>query len=317
MRMTATRRINLVASLVLALSLVGAIAALYAIDRTPRATVDQQALYLRSSTVLRRLSLGYTGLLADIYWTRAVQYFGDQHEAGTGDFRLLAPLLEVTTELDPKLLPAYQFGANFLAPKPPAGAGLPGAALSLMQYGIAHNPDQWRLYYNLGFLYYTEFKDFAKAAAAFAQGAKLPLTNEFMPILAARMAQHAGEFDTARMLWFTTYQSTKEAPIRQNAVAHLVALQADEDVTRLDQIVDKYRTQTGHLPSTISDLERAGFINGTPIDPKGHPYKLMPDGRIEVQDPQSIFFITKGLPPGMDPPQPPREKRSASEPASK
>jgi hypothetical protein len=33
----------------------------------------------------------------------------------------------------------------------------------------------------------------------------------------------------------------------------------------------------------------------------------MPDGRIEVQNPEKIPFITKGLPPGMSPPQPPRE----------
>ena len=191
MKMSATRRVNLVAIAVLAFSMAGAMATLYAIDRTPRGSVAQDALYLRSSTVLRRLSLGYTGLLADIYWTRAVQYFGQQHHNGSGDFRLLAPLLEVTTELDPRLFPAYDFGANFLAPKPPNGAGLPGSALALMKYGIEHNPGQWRLYYNLGFLYYTELKDYAKAADAFAQGAKLPVTNEFMPILAARMAQHA------------------------------------------------------------------------------------------------------------------------------
>jgi hypothetical protein len=267
--------------------------------------VAQQALYLRSSKVLRRLSLGYTGLLADIYWTRAVQYFGAQHHNGSGDFRLLAPLLEVTTELDPRLFPAYQFGANFLAPKPPSGAGLPGAALSLMKYGVEHNPNEWRLYYNLGFLYYTEFKDYAKAADAFAQGAKLPVTNGFMSILAARMAQHAGEFDTARMLWFTAYQSTKESQIRENAVEHLLALQVDEDVTRLERVVEKYREQTGRLPASIGDLERAGFIHGTPADPKGRPYKLMPDGRIEVQDPKNIYFITKGLPPGAAPPEPP------------
>ena len=164
-----------------------------------------------SPKVLRRLSLGYTGLLADIYWTRAVQYFGEQHHAGSGDFRLLAPLLEVTTELDPNCSLRISLGPTFWLRNRPNGAGLPGAALSLMKYGIAHNPDQWRLYYNLGFLYYTEFKDYAKAADAFSEGAQLPVTNEFMPILAARMAQHAGEFDTARMLWFTTYQSTKEA----------------------------------------------------------------------------------------------------------
>jgi len=302
--MNATRRANLVATAVFLFSMAGAIATLYAIDHTRRGAVAQEALYVRSSTVLRRMSLGYTGLLADIYWTRAVQYFGERHHNGSSDFRLLAPLLEVTTELDPKLLPAYQFGANFLAPKPPYGAGLPGSALFLMKYGIEHNPNQWRLYYNLGFLYYTEFKDYAKAADAFAQGAKLPVTNEFMPILAARMAQHAGEFDTARMLWRTTYESTKDARIRDNAVQHLLALQVDEDVTRLEQVIEKYREQTGRLPSSMGDLERAGFIHGTPADPKGRPYKLMPDGRIEVQDPESIFFITKGLPPGAAPPVP-------------
>ncbi|HMD18246.1 MAG TPA: hypothetical protein VKH18_16385, partial [Terriglobales bacterium] len=263
-----------------------------------------------SPKVLRRLSLGYTGLLADIYWTRAVQYFGEKHRAGSRDYRLLAPLLEVTTELDPRLLPAYQFGANFLAPKPPYGAGLPGAALALTKYGIEHNPDQWRLYYNLGFLYYTELKDYAKAADAFSRGAKLPVTHPFMPVLAARMAEHAGEFDTARMLWHTTYQSTQDPLIRQNAVQHLLALQVDEDVTRLEQAVKKYHEQTGRLPASMSDLERAGLIhlpaNGTPADPNGRPYKLMPDGRIEVQDPGSIYFITKGLPPGVPTPEPAR-----------
>jgi hypothetical protein len=283
----------------------GAMATLHGMDRLRRGATAHEAIYLRSSKVLRRLSLGYTGLLADIYWTRAVQYFGEQHHSGTGDFRLLAPLLEITTELDPKILPAYQFGSTFLAPKPPNGAGLPGAALQLTQYGIEHNPDQWRLYYNLGFLYYTEFKDYPRAANAFTLGSKLPVTNPFMPILAARMAQHAGEFDTARMLWFTTYQSTKDGSIRQNAVEHLLALQVDQDVTRLEEVVNKYHQQSGRLPASMADLERAGFIHGTPADPKGHPYRLMPDGRIEVQNPDELYFITRGLPPGAEPPQPP------------
>jgi hypothetical protein len=114
------------------------------------------------------------------------------------------------------------------------------------------------------------------------------------------------------MLWFTTYQSTKEARIRQNAVDHLLALQVDEDVARLERVVGKYHVQTGRLPASMGDLERAGFIHGTPADPKGRPYKLMPDGRIEVQDPKSIFFITKGLPPGATPPQPPQEAATGS-----
>src|ERR1700690_2862063 len=302
--MSRTRSVYIIATIVLLVSTAGGVALLSRIDRMKVTQPSQQALYIRSPKTLRRLSLGYTGLLADIYWTRAVQYFGEQHHKGSGDFRLLAPLLQVTVELDPHMLPPYQFGANFLGPAPPNGAGLPGDAMNLLQFGIEHNPDQWRLYYNLGFLYFTEFKDYARAADAFERGSKLPITNKFMPILAAKMAQHAGEFDTARMLWYTTYQSTHEAAIKQNAVDHLRALQVDEEVTQLEGVVEKYRLQAGHLPSSMGDLERAGFIRGTPEDPNGHHYKLMPDGRIEVQDPQSILYITKGLPPGMASPTP-------------
>ena len=302
--MNNARRVHVIAATVLLLSMAGGIAVLFAIDRVHMRQETQQTLYIQSPKTLRRLCLGYTGLLADIYWTRAVQYFGEQHHKGSGDFRLLAPLLQVTSELDPEMLPPYQFGANFLGPQPPNGAGRPGEALQLLQYGIAHNPDKWRLYYNLGFLYYTEFKDYPRAAEAFAQGAQLPITNGFMPILAARMAQQGGEFETARILWYSTYQSTKEASIRRNAVDHLRALQVDEQVTQLDGLVAKYRKQTGQFPTSMGDLERAGFIRGTPLDPNGHAYKIMADGRVEVQDPESILYITKGLPPGMSSPMP-------------
>ena len=302
--MTATRRINLVASAVLLSALAGSIVVLYTIDQMQREQSFQDVLYIRSPKMLKRMSLGYTGLLAEIYWTRAVQYFGYQHHIESKDFHLLSPLLEIATQLDPKLLPAYQFGSNFLCPKPPNGAGEPQKALALANYGVEQNPDQWRLYYNLGFLYYTEFKDYARAADAFARGAKLPVTNEFMSILAARMAQHAGEFDTARMLWFTTYQSTKDEQIRRNATDHLRALRVDEDVTQLENIVQRYSRLIGHAPRNMSDVEGAGLIRGTPTDPNGHPYIITTDGRVEVQDPDTILYITKGLPPGHQPPQP-------------
>jgi hypothetical protein len=56
---------------------------------------------------------------------QVVQYFGRKHASYAERFDLLAPLLEITTALDPHLIVAYQFGANFLAPAPPNGAGMP------------------------------------------------------------------------------------------------------------------------------------------------------------------------------------------------
>ena len=129
--MIRSRQITAVGSTVLICSIVSAALLTRAVDRARPTASLQEMLYVSSPKLLKRLSLGYTGLLADIYWTRAVQYFGYQHYEHSTDFHLLAPLLKIAVELDPKLVPAYQFGSNFLSPKPPNGAGEPEKALEL------------------------------------------------------------------------------------------------------------------------------------------------------------------------------------------
>ena len=116
--MNPSRKVNLGATAVLLTAAAASVLTLNTIDRFNTQPEAQQTLYIRSAKALRRMSLGYTGLLADIYWTRAVQYFGYQHNQRSNDFHLLLPLLQVTTELDPRLLPPYQLGATFLAPPP-------------------------------------------------------------------------------------------------------------------------------------------------------------------------------------------------------
>jgi tetratricopeptide (TPR) repeat protein len=261
-------------------------------------------LYVASPRVIKRLSLGYDGLLADIYWTRAVQYFGMRHFLGSSQYPLLGPLLAITTVLDPHLTVAYEFGATFLAPQPPHGAGMPQQAVQLAEYGIRNNPNDWKIYYDLGFICYMELKDYAKAADAFARGAKVPNAHPFLRVMAAQMAQHAGEIQMARMLWVTAYQSTQDRDIRANAAAHLLALQVDEDVTNLEKLVSLYREKTGHWPSGFSELEAAGMLRALPVDPRGHLYLLAPEGRVEVREPDKFPFIEKGAPPGYIPPPP-------------
>jgi tetratricopeptide (TPR) repeat protein len=274
------------------------------VDRMRSGATLQEVLYISSPQALKRLSLGYDGLLADIYWTRAVQYFGNKHFAGSQHYDLLAPLLEITTALDPHLTVAYEFGANFLAPQPPNGAGLPQRAIELSEFGIRNNPNEWRLYYDLGFIYYMELKDYAHAADAFARGSRVPNAHPFLGVMAAQMAQHSGELRMAQMMWATTYQSTQDRNVRANAATHLRALQVEEDVTTLENLVVAYRARTGHLPASFSELQAAGILREIPVDPFGHTYKLTSDGRVEVRTPDDFPFLTKGTPPGYVAPPP-------------
>ncbi len=296
--MKASRQVTVVFSLLL----VGCVAAsallLRRLDRMRTGATLEEVLYISSPKALKKMSLGYDGLLAEIYWTRAVQYFGSKHHEGSHHFDLLAPLLEITTTLDPHLLVAYEYGANFLAPKPPSGGGMPERAIELEEYGIRNNPDEWRLYYNEGFIHYMDLKDYAGAADAFARGSRVPNAHPYLKVLAGSMAQHAGDLHMARLLWNTTYQTTQDKSVRANAAAHLRALQVDEDVTNLEALTGRYQQQTGRFPSSFSELQAAGLLRGTPVDPLGHTYKLMPDGRVEVRAPDDLPFIQKGTPPG-------------------
>lgn len=167
-----------------------------------------ETLYIPSGNMLRRLSLGHEGLLADIYWTRVVQYFGRKRLDRATQFKLLGPLLRITTDLDPQLVIAYRFGAVFLAEKAPGGAGQPQEALQLLRRGIVANPDYWRLWQDLGFIYYWDLKDYASAARVFQTGAKRPGAGVWMKALAATVAARgeryrrcacSGQKSTARL----------------------------------------------------------------------------------------------------------------------
>jgi hypothetical protein len=235
-----------------------------------------------------------------------VQYFGNKHYEGAQKYDLLAPLLDITTALDPQLTVAYEFGANFLAPPPPNGAGMPQRAVQLAEYGVHHNPSDWRIYYDLGFIYYMDLQDPAKAADAFARGSKIPGAHPWLKLLAASMAEHAGEIQTAQLMWTTTYQTTNDPNVRANAATHLRALKVDQDVTELEDLVSNYKAKTGHLPETFPDIAAAGMIRGIPVDPIGKAYKLTPEGRVELSDPDNFPFARKGLPPGYEPPAAPK-----------
>ena len=297
----APRRTALIAASCLLFSLAASVLALRRVDQIrPQAALDD-VLYITSPKLVKRVSLGYDGLMACIYWTRAVQYFGHRHYDLAHSYNQLAPLLEITTTLDPHLLVAYQFGASFLAPAPPNGAGQPDRAIRLIEYGIEHNPDNWQLYDNLGFVYYTELKDYAKAADAFARGSQIPGAHPFLKILAAQMAQHAGELETARMLWTATYENSTNIQIRDNAAEHLRALKVDEDVSQLQSAVTRFGQRSGRLPSSMQELVAAEGLRGIPADPDGYPYKLDSEGRVLVEHPDDFPFVTRGVPPGYKP----------------
>jgi len=238
-----------------------------------------EVLYVPSGRILRRLSLGHEGLLANIYWTRVVQYFGRKRLGRATRFELLGPLLRITTDLDPQLVIAYRFGAIFLAERAPGGAGQPQEALYLLRRGIAANPDYWRLWQDLGFIYYWDLKDYASAARVFQTGGERPGAGVWMKALAATVAAAGGQTQTSRLLWSEIYRQAENESIRRSAQEHLLALQAQDEIEHLNRLLGQYRAKEGRQAHTFPELVVAGFLSALPRDPSGAPYRVGPDGR--------------------------------------
>jgi tetratricopeptide (TPR) repeat protein len=243
---------------------------------------ERDDVLLRSGKLVKLMSLEYAPLLADIYWTRVVQFYGNQHVRGKANLELLWPLLDITTTLDPNLLVAYRFGAVFLSQNKPSGAGRPDLAVQLIQRGIQANPDYWRLYEDLGFVYYFDMKDYQKASEAFLEGSKIPNAQLWMKVMAAKIAAEGESFATSMFLWKDIYESTTDPAVKENALMRLQLLRAQEDCRQIDLLADEYAKRFGRRPARMSELVQAGLLRGIPRDPKGYVYIFGENGKAEL-----------------------------------
>ncbi len=243
---------------------------------------ERDDVLLRSGKLMKVMSLEYAPLLADIYWTRVVQYYGNKHVRGQANLELLWPLLDITTTLDPNLLISYRFGAMFLSQAPPTGAGRPDLAVKLIERGIQTNPDYWRLYEDLGFIYYFDLKDYKKASDAFLEGSKKPNAQLWMKVMAAKVAAEGESLETSVFLWKDIYNTTSDPSVKKNALMHLQLLKVKEDCRRLDLLADEYAKRFGKRPARMGDLVQAGLLRGIPGDPLGFPYIFGEDEKAEL-----------------------------------
>jgi len=255
----------------------------------------EEKLYL-DGPAARRLALSFNGLAADWYWMRSLQYVGgkivnyqDTHEGrsdltslSTLDLRLLPSLLDVTTTLDPQFIAAYEYGAVILPEVKPE------AAVTLLQKGISANPDSWRLYQHLGYIYWQR-KEYDHASEAYAAGSKLPGAPGWVAAMAARMKAERGSRDAAREMYEHLAESSGDNAVKEMVDHQLMRLDWLDDRDVLRKIIGDYRQQTGRCPQSWRELAdrfggtrlRIDLNTGSPVDASQLPYHLT-DGGCDV-----------------------------------
>jgi len=275
------------------------------IDETsPHEVISEETLYFTSGKTLKKMSLGLDGIVADIYWMRTVQYFGGkliENKASlsmnsTREIRrdLLAPYLNIITELDPHQIQAYRFGAIFLPER-----DLP-AAVALLERGIAENPENWRLYQDLGYIYWQE-GEYEKAAEAYERGGQIEGAAWWMRDMAGFMRIKGGSRDTARAV-YSKYAESEDPQIRKQATLRLEQLTALDELDVLNALMTCYREQTGRCPDSfrvlIAELRRNSFdnclsakLNITAKELQERKSSLRINNDLQFVDPEGVAYV--------------------------
>ena len=252
-----------------------------------RPAQDQFATYEEnyvSPETARRMSLGFNGLAADWYWLRSLQYVGRKALAAGGGFKLddlgalglknLGPMLERATTLDPRFIAAYEFGAVVL---PSVDRD---AAVRLLEKGVRENPEEWRLYHNLGYIHW-EAGRYREAGEAYEKGARVAGAPAWMHAMAAQMEANGGGRATAREMYKRLYEEASDAQVKALAASRLMQLVSLDERDAIRRALEEFRARASRCPASwreVAPLLRNMRLrldsSGSPLDPTDVPYVL-------------------------------------------
>jgi tetratricopeptide (TPR) repeat protein len=254
-----------------------------------------ESLYLDGKTA-RRISFGFNGLAADWYWMRSLQYVGRKvlnhndvsiDNLGLLNLKLLAPLLDTATTLDPQFIDPYEYAAIVL---PDINVN---DAIRITKKGIDANPNAWRLYHHLGYIYWQQH-DYQAASEMYGRGAQIEGAPAWMEAMKAKMAADGGSRSTAREIYTRMYEQSTDEKVKEMAGNRLLQLDSLDQRDALRKLFAAYQARTGKCPDSWKEIEPvfralriAVATSGAPLDPSGVPYVLRP-GTCEIDlDPNS------------------------------
>ncbi|MCK9266462.1 hypothetical protein M0P98_06235 [bacterium] len=178
---------------------------------------------------------GFRGVAADLIWLNIEEFWHQGHT-----YKLL-PLFESVAWLQPRYITVWAVGGWHMAYNIYATIDDPEEkhywyqqGTSFLKKGIAHNPEQYDLYFELGWTYYNKGEDYANAVNYLEKAVKFP-GPDYVKSLLAHAYENNDQVEEAVSQWTKVLDTTFE-PIAKRA---LKSLQSDGAFT------PKRRTRLG------------------------------------------------------------------------
>ena len=231
----------------------------------------QKLTYLPSGDYLRMASLGYRELAADLLWLQAIQVMGERKLSEEAGHWLYQAVDRITT-LDPKFVRAYEAGSHALC----ILVVLPEQSNRLLEKGMRHNPQEWKLPFLLGMNYYFELADDEKAAEVMALASRLPGAPESLVRLAAKLFVSAKSPQQAVELLAKVYEETSDENVRKMLEIRLKESIVERDLQILEQAIIRFQANYSRRPERLENLVEPGMLRELPMEPFGGRYLYEP-----------------------------------------
>lgn len=249
--------------LLLIVILIAGFAGIFALSKqleTTKAKPDEthadDDLYF-TPTELAAAGHDFRGLITDWYWINSLQYLGNKvlnsnQDVNINDLkplnpRLLYPMLDTAVTLDPKFMAVYSYGASVL---PAIDNNL---AIKLLEKGIAANPDEWRLYHNLGYIYW-QMKDYQNAAKYYAEGAGKKNAPTFMKQMSATMQANGGSREFALEIYRQMFNTAEDEQTRNFAELRYNQKVSEIQLEIINQTLQSFKEKSGRCAISLREI---------------------------------------------------------------
>ncbi|MGI9035062.1 MAG: tetratricopeptide repeat protein [Pyrinomonadaceae bacterium] len=258
------------------------------IKPAPDETAEDEDLYF-SAKQLSLLGSDFRGLIADWYWIESLQYLGGkvvrrQDAQGAVDIndlrplnpRLVYPMLDTASTLDPQFMTVYSYGAAVLPAIDNA------QAIKLLEKGIVANPDEWRLYHNLGYIYWRS-GNYERAAETYAAGAAKRDAPAWMRQMSANMRAQGASRDFARQIYRQMFETAEDEQTKSFAELRFAQIQSLDERDAIRAVLQNFAQKNNRCAGGWQEISKELRANknlhfnssGSPLDPTGEVYLLV------------------------------------------
>jgi hypothetical protein len=234
--------------------------------------------YVPEPDVMRLLAADQCSLMSATLMVRVISYYGGLVEQAmnkvpvTPEYQGMYKMLETAVKLDPYNMDAYYFAQAILGWR----AGQVREINSLLEYGMQYRKWDWYLPSFAGFNYAYFLKDYKRASQNYRRVAEL--TGDTLSMnLAGRYMYESGRTDLAVAYLTAMVQGARNEAIKRTLQTRLRAF---EEVRKIEQARDKFRSDTKRNPRSLSELLHKGYLARPPVDPYGGTFYLDEKGAV-------------------------------------